>query len=81
MRNRLFAKYEMLVIGMEDNLGLKNVWLNPRREVLATLLETDLEDPMVEKVYEKARLVPTCSTFRNIFCSKFPIRFTGLVYS
>jgi hypothetical protein len=36
---------------------------NPRREVLATLLETDLEDPMVEKVYEKARLVSTCSTF------------------
>jgi hypothetical protein len=44
--------------------------------VLATLLETDMEDPMVEKVYEKARLVPTCSTFRDIFCSKFPIRFT-----
>jgi hypothetical protein len=43
--------------------------LNPRREVLATLLETDLEDPMVEKVYEKARLVPTCSTFRHIFGS------------
>jgi hypothetical protein len=54
---------------------------NPRREVLATLLETDLEDPIVEKVYEKARLVPTCSTFRNIFCSRFPIRLSGLVFS
>ncbi len=71
----------MLMIGMEDNLGLKNGLINPRREVLATLLETDMEDPIVEKVYEKARLVPTCSTFRDIFCSNFPIRFSGLVYS
>jgi hypothetical protein len=48
---------------------------------LATLLETDMEDPMVEKVYEKARLVPTCSTFRKLFVLNFTIRFSGLVYS